>query len=150
MLTPGPELEGLRHQELGVSRWLEISQDRIDAFADVTGDHQWIHVDVERAATAAPLKTTVAHGYLLLSLLPQFAAQVYGFVTPATKINYGLNRVRFPSPVPAGGQVRDRIVLADARAVSVGVELTLQHTLELKAASKPVCVAETVTVIASS
>ena len=126
--------------DLGPTDWVTIEQDRIDAFAAATDDHQWIHVDPERAA-AGPFGTTVAHGYLTLALLPSFVAQFEG---SRLTINYGLNRVRFPAPVPVGSRVRARFHVAEASEVDGGFQVTLECTIERDGGEKPVCVAEVV------
>lgn len=132
-------------EELGVSPWIEITQDRIDKFADATGDHQWIHVDVERARREMPGGKTIAHGYLTLSLLPEIMAAVRRCEGLTRSLNYGSNRVRFISPVPAGSRVRGRVVL---KAVDDhppnGVRATYETTIEIEGAAKPACVAETI------
>ena len=106
------ELAGLTGQELGTSDWLEIDQDRVNGFADATGDHQWIHVDVERAA-AGPFGGTIAHGYLTLSLIPFLGSQVFSLETPGAKLNYGVNKVRFPHPVRVGSRIRDHVTMGE-------------------------------------
>ncbi len=140
------ELAGLSGQELGVSDWLEIDQDRVNRFADATGDHQWIHVDVDRAA-AGPFGGTIAHGYLTLALVPFLGAQVFSLETPGAKLNYGVNKVRFPSPVPVGSRIRSRVVMGEVTAVPAGTQLTLRHTIEVEGHDKPGCVAETVVLL---
>jgi acyl dehydratase len=126
---------------LGVSDWVEIDQARIDAFAAVTGDDQWIHVDPVRAKDG-PYGTTVAHGYLTLSLLPLFAATAIAFTDQRAGINYGLNRVRFPAPVPVGSRLRGRFELLSCEPVDGGLQLTLRVTVEREGTDVPVCVAE--------
>ena len=126
---------------LGVSEWISIDQARIDAFAAATGDHQWIHIDVERAA-ASPFGTTIAHGFLTLSLLPQLASTAFAIVDVGTAINYGLDRVRFPAPVPAGSRVRGRFDLLACTPLIGGLQLTIKVTVEREGSDKPVCVAE--------
>ncbi|MGC4108903.1 MAG: MaoC family dehydratase [Nocardioides sp.] len=133
-------------EELGTSDWLEIDQDRVDRFADATGDHQWIHVDRERAA-AGPFGGTIAHGYLTLSLLPYLGSQVFALETPGAKLNYGVNKVRFPSPLKVGSRVRDRVVLGEVTDLPTGKQLTLRHTVEVEGQDKPACVAETVVLL---
>lgn len=128
-------------QELGVSEWHLISQEDVDRFADVTGDHQWIHVDPERARETA-FGGTIAHGYFTLSLTPWLAETVYAFEGFAYGINYGLDRVRYPAPMPVGQRVRMRATLTDARDVDGGVQVAVTHTFEREGAEKPVCVAE--------
>jgi acyl dehydratase len=139
------ELPGLVGQELGVSDWLTVDQARIDAFAEATGDHQWIHVDTARAA-AGPFGTTVAHGLLTLSLLPWFYASAYCIDDVRMGLNYGFNKVRFPAPVPEGSRLRARFrLLACELLDGGGVQLLVEATIEREGADKPVCVAESVT-----
>jgi acyl dehydratase len=128
--------------ELGRSRWFEVGQDRIATFAEATDDHQWIHVDPQRAARESPFGTTVAHGFLTLSLLPTMLADVLVMVDAKLVVNYGLNKVRFPAPVPAGSRVRATIVLAALDEDAGASQLTLDVTVEREGGSKPVCVAE--------
>ena len=135
------ELEGLVGQELGSSEWHEIAQERVNAFADATGDHQWIHVDPERAA-AGPFGGTIAHGYLTLSLLPMLMGEIWHVENVRMGINYGLNRVRFPAPVPVGSRVRATSRLKELTQVDGGVQLVVETTIEVEGGSKPVCVAE--------
>jgi acyl dehydratase len=130
-------------QELGPTGWVAIEQERIDAFAAATGDHQWIHVDPDRAA-AGPFGTTIAHGYLTLSLLPSFAYEVLPLAGARLTINYGLNRVRFPAPVPVGSRVRGSFRVVEASEVDGGHQLTVEATVEREGGEKPVCVAEVV------
>jgi acyl dehydratase len=125
----------------GPSSWVEISQETIDAFAEATGDHQWIHVDAERAA-AGPFATTIAHGYLTLSLLPAASYEVIPPQGDAMAINYGLNRVRFPAPVPVGSRVRVSFEAAAVEEADWGVQATLTATVARERSDKPVCVAE--------
>jgi acyl dehydratase len=129
-------------QEIAVGNWFEISQDRINQFADATGDHQWIHVDRARAAAESPFKTTVVHGFLTLSLLSTFIREAIQFTGLRMAINYGLNRVRFVSPVPSGARVRARIVAAAVQEVSDGYQVTWRVTVEREGESKPSCVAD--------
>jgi len=129
--------------ELGVSQWFEVEQSRIDEFADVTRDHQWIHVDVERAKTESPYGATIAHGFLTLSLIPGLSKDNYRVENARMGINYGLNKVRFLAPVTAGSRVRVRSELADAvRAGEDAVNLTVRHTVEIDGSEKPAAVAE--------
>lgn len=129
--------------ELGVSRWVDIDQDRIDAFADVTMDHQWIHVDVDKAKAESPYGATIAHGFLTLSLIPGVSKDVYRVENAKLGINYGLNKVRFLAPVTAGSRVRVRSELADAaRVADDTVNLTVRHTVEIDGVDKPAAVAE--------
>jgi acyl dehydratase len=126
----------------GPSSWLEVPQERIDAFAEATDDHQWIHVDPERAA-AGPFGTTIAHGYLTLSLLPAASYEVIPR-EGRMSINYGLNRVRFPAPVPVGSRVRATFEVGSVDDVDGGVQVTMTATVEREGGQKPVCVAELV------
>ena len=141
-------LAGLTGEELGTSDWLEIDQDRVDRFADATGDHQWIHVDVERAA-AGPFGGTIAHGYLTLSLIPMLGAQVFGLDTPGAKLNYGVNKVRFPSPLPVGSRIRAHVKVVDVADVPAGKQVTFGWAIEIEGGTKPACVAETVVLLLS-
>jgi acyl dehydratase len=139
------ELKSLVGQEIGVSDWFEVSQSRINAFADATEDHQWIHIDTERAKDS-PFGTTIAHGFLTLSLLPHLAAQAYkvqGNIKMG--INYGLNRLRFVSPVPSGSRVRARFTLQALEDVPGGAQLTLAVTVDIDGGAKPALVAEWLT-----
>ena len=129
--------------ELGPSEWQEIRQERSDAFADATGDHQWIHVDPERAA-AGPFGGTIAHGFLTLSMLPQATFELMHVEDARTAINYGLNKVRFPAPVPVGSRIRTTFRLVDVSEIEGGVQVVTAATVEREGSEKPVCVAETV------
>ena len=132
-------------QELGVSQWLAVDQERINAFADATGDHQWIHVDVERARTESPYGATIAHGFLTLSLIPALSKENYRVDNAKMGINYGLNRVRFLAPVPAGSRIRLRSELVNAAKVDdTMVDLTVRQTVELDGSDKPAAVAEVI------
>ncbi|KGF81996.1 dehydratase [Massilia sp. JS1662] len=135
-------LRALVGTELGRSRWFEIGQDRIATFADATDDHQWIHIDPGRAARESPFGGTVAHGFLTLSLLPSMLSDVLAMVDAKLVVNYGLNKVRFPAPVPAGSRVRAAIVLAALEDENGSSQLTLDVTVEREGGTKPVCVAE--------
>jgi acyl dehydratase len=137
------DLPRLVGQELGASDWIGVDQARIDAFAAATGDHQWIHVDAPRAARG-PYGTTVAHGYLTLSLVPALAAAAFEIEGSRMGVNYGLNRVRFPAPVPAGSRLRARFALAACEAVEGGLQLTMDATIEREGGDRPVCVAQLV------
>ncbi len=129
-------------QELGVSDWLEVTQEAIDQFADATGDHQFIHVDVERAKQT-PFGGTIAHGYFTLSLAPRFSYEMYTIENVAFALNYGANKVRFPAPLKVGSRVRMRAALSNVEDVAGGVQLTTTCTFEVEGGEKPVCVAET-------
>jgi acyl dehydratase len=137
------ELKSLVGKEVAASDWVEVTQSRINDFADATQDHQWIHIDAERAARDSPFKATIAHGFLTLSLLPHLSAQAFA-VSGAWKmgINYGLNRLRFVSPVPAGSRVRARFALQAVEDVPGGVQLTWAVTAEIEGGAKPALVAE--------
>ncbi|MEU5272279.1 MaoC family dehydratase [Streptomyces hygroscopicus] len=143
IFTSPDELLMAVDEELGPSDWLEIDQKRVDLFADATGDHQWIHVDAEKAA-AGPFGTTIAHGYLTLSLLPSFTPQLLRVENVRMGINYGLNKVRFPSPVPVGSRLRATGRIVEVTEVKDGVQMTLAVTVEREGGDKPVCVAESV------
>jgi acyl dehydratase len=129
-------------REVAVSDWLEVSQQRIDQFADGTGDHQWIHVDAARAATESPFRTTIAHGFLTLSLLSPLMRDAIQFSGVRMAINYGLNRVRFTSPVPAGSRVRARATLQNVEDISGGFQATWLVTIDREHSEKPACIAE--------
>jgi acyl dehydratase len=136
-------LKQLVGQEVGVSDWFEVNQERINAFADATEDHQWIHIDTERAKKETPFGSTIAHGFLTLSLLPVLAAQAFK-VTGNFKmgINYGLNRLRFVSPVPAGSRVRARFTLQSVEDVAGGSQITWAATVETEGGQRPALAAE--------
>jgi acyl dehydratase len=138
------ELPSLKGSELGTSDWIEIPQDRVDLFADATGDHQWIHVDVERAARESPFGGPIAHGYLTLSLLIPMWSQVLTVTDTTMAVNYGLNKVRFPAPVPVGSKVRLTATLADVEEITGGYQLTVAAVIEREGGGKPVCIAEPV------
>ena len=130
-------------ETLGTSAWMEITQDRVNQFADATGDHQWIHVDVEKAA-AGPFGGTIAHGYLTLSLAPLILAETVRVDNVAAALNYGLNKVRFPAPVPVGKKIRGVVELAAAQSKPAGVEAVFKVTYELDGSERPACIAECV------
>lgn len=129
-------------QELGTSEWLTVDQERIDRFADATDDHQWIHVDPDKAAKG-PFGTTVAHGYLTLSLASRFLPEIVE-VEMKMGINYGCDKVRFPAPVKVGARIRGRGELVDAKAIDAGVQATIRVTVEIEGENKPACVADTI------
>ncbi|GAA2617969.1 3-hydroxyacyl-thioester dehydratase HtdZ [Dactylosporangium fulvum] len=132
-------------EHLGYSEWQEITQERVNLFAEATGDHQWIHVDPERAA-AGPFGTTIAHGFLTLSLVPSLVSQVYRVEGVRMGINYGLDKVRFPAPLPTGSRVRGGVALLVADDLGEGwIQVKNRVTVEREGEAKPVCVAETVT-----
>ncbi|SFT93200.1 Acyl dehydratase [Geodermatophilus amargosae] len=138
------ELPALRGTELGTSDWIEVTQDRVNTFADATGDHQWIHVDVERAKAESPFGGPIGHGYLTLSLLIPMWTQVLTVTDTTMAVNYGLNKVRFPSPVPVGSRVRLTATLADVEEVKGGLQVTVSAVIEREGGDKPVCTAEPV------
>jgi acyl dehydratase len=140
-LTGLEEVRSHVGEELGVSDWHLVTQENIDRFAEVTGDDQWIHVDVERARES-PFGGTIAHGYYTLSLAPRFSYDMFKFEGFAFGVNYGLNKVRFPSPLPVGDRVRMRAVLKAVDDVPGGAQITTELTFEREGSDKPVCVAE--------
>lgn len=146
ILNNRKEIAEAAGEELGVSEWVAVTQERIDLFADATGDRQWIHVDAERAADG-PFGATVAHGYLTLSMLPFLGAQVYAFAGDVARVNYGLNKVRFVNPVKVNSKIRNRVQLLSVEDIDKGQRATLQHTVEIKGSDKPACVAETVVLL---
>ncbi|MEU1204576.1 MaoC family dehydratase [Nocardia sp. NPDC005825] len=141
-----PELEKAVGTHLGYSDWHTVTQQQIDLFADATGDHQWIHVDAERAA-AGPFGATVAHGFLTLSLLPMLTDSVYTVEGLSMGINYGANKVRFPAPVPVGSRVRAGVELVSLTPTNAGVQLVARVTVEIDGSAKPACVAEHVALL---
>ena len=146
VFTSLDEVQAATGEALGTSDWLTIDQERVDTFAAATGDDQWIHVDVARA-TEGPFGGTIAHGYLTLSLLPVLGTQVFSLDTPGARINYGLNKVRFPHPVLVGSRVRAHAEVAGVVDVPAGRQLTLRWTVEIEDVDKPACVAETVVLL---
>ena len=139
----GTDLQPLVGQVIGESDWVTIDQQRINLFADATGDHQWIHIDPEKAAKG-PFGTPIAHGFLTLSLIPDLSAKAMRVNDTRMGVNYGLNRVRFPSPVPVDSRVRAVIKLVSYETIEGGAQVTTEVTIEREGSSKPVCVAETV------
>ena len=137
------ELEPLVGQEIATSEWITVTQERIQLFADATGDHQWIHLDRERAA-AGPFGTTIAHGFFTLSLLPQMSASAFEVRGTRMGVNYGLNKVRFPAPVPSGSRLRGRFKLIGYEPLEGGAQITMQVTMEREGFDKPVCIAESI------
>ena len=142
------ELKQLVGQELGTSNWIEINQERIDKFADATGDHQWIHVDPERAKTDLPGGNTIAHGFLTLSLLPMITQDIYKVKGVRHSLNYGSDRVRFTSPVPSGSRVRGRYTLKSAEDVkNNGLKIIGETTIEIEGKDRPACVVESIGIV---
>lgn len=144
VFTGADELGAAAGEQLGVSDWMTIEQQRVNAFADATEDYQWIHIDPQRAA-AGPFGSTIAHGFLTLSLLPHLIDQTYRVESATMVINYGLNKVRFPTPVPVGSSVRAEVVLVEATEVTGGLQLVVRATLQIDGNAKPGCVADWVT-----
>jgi acyl dehydratase len=141
------ELKAAAGETLGVSPWMTVTQDLIDRYADVIDDHQWIHVDPVRAARSA-LGTTIAHGYLTLSLIPAMIRNLYSVAGVAARLNYGSNRVRFPTPVPRDGRLRAHLKILSAEDGADGaLRVTWQATVELEGGEKPACIAEIVTLM---
>lgn len=138
------ELKSLIGQEVAVTDWFSISQERINLFADATGDHQWIHLDAERCRKESPFGTTIAHGFLTLSLLPMIMQSAVSMPEPKMSVNYGLNKVRFPSPVPSGSRVRGRMSLQGVEDIAGGNQVTWIVTIEREGSDKPACVAESI------
>jgi acyl dehydratase len=137
------DIKAYEGKSLGTSEWVPVDQAMINAFADATGDHQWIHVDVERAKTEMPNGKTIAHGYLTLSLLPRLSAAIYRIRKTSRGINYGSNKVRFTAPVPADARVRLHQVLKSVEDIKGGVRMTFESTVELEGSDRPALVAET-------
>jgi acyl dehydratase len=140
--TSMAELPSLKGQELGSSPWFEVTQDRVNTFAEATDDRQWIHLDVERAKRESPFGGPVAHGFLTLSLLIPLWSHVLTVVDASAVVNYGLNKVRFPAPVPVGARIRLTATLTDVTEVAGGLQVTASAVIELEGGGKPACVAE--------
>lgn len=149
VFTSASDILAAAGEELGSSEWLTVTQERVNQFAEATGDHQWIHVDVERATKESPFGGPIAHGYLTLSLVPMLAWQVYSVENAKLAVNYGSNKVRFPSPVPVGSDVQLTATLTSATEIGDGwVEMVVTQTISVRDAAKPSLVAETVTRVA--
>jgi acyl dehydratase len=142
--TTMAELPGLVGTELGTSDWFEVTQQHVNLFAEATGDHQWIHVDVERAKKESPYGGPIAHGYLTLALLVPLFTQVLTVTDTTMGVNYGLNKVRFPAPVPVGAKVRMTATLKQVDEFAGGLQLTFACVIEREGGDKPVCIAEPV------
>ena len=138
------ELKSLVGQEVAVSDWVEISQERVNQFAEATGDHQWIHLDVERCKRESPFGGPIAHGFLTLSLLPMLMQNSLRMTDVRMGVNYGLNKVRFPAPVPVGSRVRSRTSVLSVEDIEGGAQVTWQVVIEREGGDKPVCVAESI------
>jgi acyl dehydratase len=132
--------------QLGQTDWLEITQEQVNTFADATGDHQWIHVDVERAAKG-PFGGTIAHGYLTLSLIARFGPELFRVEGVSASLNYGVNKVRFPAAVPVGAKVRASAIVSGAQQIESGIQVSLQWVIKIENNAKPACVAETVVLL---
>ena len=139
------ELPALKGSELGTSDWIEVAQDRVNLFADATDDHQWIHVDVERAKAESPFRGPIGHGFLTLSLFVPMWSQILTVTDVKMGVNYGLNRVRFPAPVPVGSRIRLTATLVDVEEFRGGLQLVAGGVIEREGGDKPVCVLESVT-----
>jgi len=142
------EVPALVGQEVAVSDWITITQEQVNLFAEATGDHQWIHVDVEKSKDG-PFGGTIAHGYLTLSLVPWLGSQVFTLDTPGPKLNYGVNKVRFPNPVRVGSKIRATVSIGAVTDVPAGKQLTVQYVVEIEGEDKPACVAESVVLLLS-
>lgn len=138
------ELKTLIGQEVAVSDWVDISQERVNMFADATGDHQWIHLDVQRSRNESPYGSTIAHGFLTLSLLPMLMQGAVSMPDCKMGVNYGVNKVRFPAPVPVGSRLRARMTLLEVEDIEGGAQITWKVTIERDGSDKPVCVAESI------
>ena len=139
-------IEAAVGEELGTTDWVQMTQERVDRFAELSGDQQWIHIDVERA-TASAFGGTIAHGYLTLSMLPAFAAELYRIDTGSARLNYGLEKARFPAPVKVGTKIRATPRIKDVRAVPAGTQVLVAWTVEAEGTERPVCVAESITLV---
>lgn len=138
------ELKGLVGQEVAVTDWFTIEQERVELFADATGDHQWIHLDAERSRRESPYGGTIAHGFLTLSLLPMMMEGAVSMPAPKLAVNYGLNKVRFPAPVPVGSRIRGRMMLLEVEDIDGGTQIVWKVTMEREGSDKPVCIAESI------
>jgi acyl dehydratase len=138
------ELKALIGQEVAVTSWVDVSQERVNMFAKATGDHQWIHLDVERSRRESPYGGTIAHGFLTLSLLPMLMESAVSMPNCKMGVNYGLNKVRFPAPVPVGSRVRARMTLLEVEDIEGGAQIMWKVTIERDGGDKPVCVAESI------
>ena len=137
------DLQAQVGQNVGISDWITVTQERIQLFADATGDHQWNHLDAERAAKG-PFGTTIAHGFLTLSLLPEMSASAFEVRNTRMGVNYGLGKVRFPAPVPSGSRLRGHFKLTKYEPLEGGAQVTCEVTMEREGSDKPVCVAESI------
>ncbi len=140
------DLEAAIGEPIGTTDWVTIDQAKVDQFADLTGDHQWIHVDVEKAASS-PFGGTIVHGFFTLSLLPVFGSSLFSIEAGTARLNYGLEKVRFPAPVPVGSRLRGTPTIAEVRQVPAGIQVITGWVVEAEGVSRPVCVAETITMV---
>jgi len=131
------ELKTMVGQEIGVSDWIKVTQERVNTFAEATGDHQWIHVDPERAKKESPYGGPIAHGYLTMSLAPYFLQQIMEIKKKRMGVNYGLNKVRFPAPVPVGGKLRMKAEVAEIEEIKGGIQIVIKMTFEVEGQEKP-------------
>jgi len=138
------ELKTMVGQEIGVSDWIKVTQERVNTFAEATGDHQWIHVDPERAKKESPYGGPIAHGYLTMSLAPYFLQQIMEIKKKRMGVNYGLNKVRFPAPVPVGGKLRMKAEVAEIEEIKGGIQIVIKMTFEVEGQEKPCCIAEAI------
>ncbi len=148
VFTTFEEIEAAVGEQIGTTDWIEITQKRVNEFADATGDHQWIHVDVAKAKDG-PFGGTIAHGYLTLSLIPWLGSMLFNLQTPGAKLNYGVNKVRFPNPVLVGSRIRSTVTINAVVDIPTGKQLTVGHVVEIEGQDKPACVAETVVLLLS-
>ncbi|QFQ29207.1 MaoC family dehydratase [Janibacter melonis] len=140
------DLRALVGHELGSTEWVEITQERVDLFADATGDHQWIHVDVERAE-AGPFGGTIAHGFLTLSLLPSFGAELFALELGSARLNYGLEGVRFTNPVRVGSRIRGTATFEEVNDLPKGTQVVTRYVVEIEGVERPACVARQITLV---
>lgn len=138
------DLKTMVGQEIGVSDWIKVTQERVNTFAEATGDHQWIHVDPERAKKESPYGGPIAHGYLTMSLAPYFLQQIMEIKKKRMGVNYGLNKVRFPSPVPVGCKLRMKAEAAEIEEINGGIQIVIKMTFEVEGKEKPCCIAEAI------
>lgn len=143
-VTTTSDLHPLVGQHLGYSRWIDVTQERVNQFADATDDHQWIHTDPERASKESPFGTAIAHGYLTMSLLIPLLGEVLVVEKTSLSVNYGLNKVRFPAPVPAGSKIRLGATLGPVDTIAGGVQVVADVVIECEGVDKPVCIAQPV------
>jgi acyl dehydratase len=146
VFTTFDELKAASGETIGTGDWVEITQERVDQFAEATGDHQWIHVDVEKAKEG-PFGGTIAHGYLTLSLVPWLGESIFAIDTPGAKLNYGVNKVRFPNPVLVGKRIRLTVGIGDVTEIPSGYQVALKYTAEIEGEAKPAMIAETVVLL---